>query len=324
MTGYQEIITDPSYRGQIVLMTQPHIGNYGVDPLVSESRRPWVEGFIAREFTRRPSGSGGEPLIDYLRRHGVPALEGIDTRAVVRRLRASGSLRGVVGPWEDQSSLQARLEKVGPMAGQALVGDVTCDSAFDVPPEGEERCFLALYDFGAKRNIVRSLTRRGARLRVLPASTSAEECMALGVDGVVLSNGPGDPGPLVEVVENIQSLLAAELPILGICLGHQLLGLAVGGRTFKLKYGHHGANQPVLDLASRSVTITSQNHGFAVEAESLPDDCRVTGINLNDGTVQSFEIGGRSVFSVQFHPEASPGPHEAEAIFDAFLGAVTV
>lgn len=323
MTGYQEIITDPSYCRQIVLMTQPHMGNYGVSPDVSESKKPWVEGFIAREFTRVPSGQGGEPLVEYLRRHCVPSLCGIDTRAVVRRLRVSGSLRGFVGPWaEDLSAQEARLAELPTMVGRALVNDVTCSEAYEVPAVGEERCVLALYDFGAKANILRSLVKRGARVRVLPASTSAADCLALEVDGVVLSNGPGDPEPLVGIIENVRALVAAELPILGICLGHQLLALAMGGRTFKLKYGHHGGNQPVKDLETGVVAITSQNHGFAVDGDSLPENCRVTGINLNDGTVQAFEVDKKPIFSVQYHPEASPGPHESQGIFDEFLGAV--
>ncbi len=324
MTGYQEIITDPSYRGQVVLMTQPHMGNYGVSSEVSESRRPWVEGFIAREFTRVPSGVGGEPLIEYLQRSNVPALEGIDTRAVVRRLRATGSLRGVIAPLSaDPDELKEHLHTMPRMVGRALVDEVTCDEAYNVPAQGEERCFLALYDFGAKENILRSLSKRGARVRVLPARTSAEDCLALGIDGVVLSNGPGDPEPLTSIIEAVRTLLAAELPLLGICLGHQLLGLAVGGSTFKLKFGHHGGNQPVKDLVNGTVAITSQNHGFAVDGDSLPYNCRVTGINLNDGTVQAFEVNDRPVFSVQYHPEASPGPHESARIFDEYLKAVT-
>jgi len=324
MTGYQEILTDPSYRGQIVLMTQPHIGNYGLQPEVEESRRPWVEGFIAREFTRVPSGCGGEPIIDYLRRWQVPALEGLDTRAVVRRLREAGSLRGIVAPWpESFDELEEKLRGLPAMVGRALVSEVTCEEPYDVPARGEERCFLAVYDFGAKENILRSLSSRGARLRVVPAGTSAEEVLALGVDGVVLSNGPGDPEPLTGIIDNVRRVAESGTPVLGICLGHQLLGLALGGRTFKLKFGHHGGNQPVCEVDSRRVAITSQNHGFAIDAASLPSGCRVTAINLNDDTVQAFEVADRPIFSVQYHPEAAPGPHESSRIFDGFLEAVT-
>jgi carbamoyl-phosphate synthase small subunit len=328
MTGYQEVLTDPSYRGQIVVMTQPHIGNYGTSPEVAESARPWVEGFIARQFTARPSNHGsGEGLLQYLRRAAVPALHGIDTRALVRRLRERGALRGVVtSERSDVAALTAELADFPVMTGRALVDEVTTAAAYEVPagsPAGvAARCHLAVYDFGVKANILRSLARRGARLTVLPARTPAAGCLALGVDGVVLSNGPGDPEPLVEVVETVRELLAAGTPLLGICLGHQLLGLALGGETFKLKFGHHGGNQPVRDLPTGKVAITSQNHGFAVRPESLPPSCAVTQVNLNDGTVEGFDVAGRPVFSVQYHPEAAPGPHDAAGLFDRFLQAV--
>jgi carbamoyl-phosphate synthase small subunit len=323
MTGYQEVLTDPSYRGQIVVMTQPHIGNYGTTPEVAESRRPWVEGFVARQFTPRPSGVGGdESLITYLRRHGVPALQGIDTRALVRRLRERGALRGVLtSERSDVDRLAAELADFPTMAGRALVDEVTCAAPYEIPAVGEERRHLAVYDFGTKANILRELAERGARLTVLPARTPARECLALPVDGVVLSNGPGDPEPLTGIIDAVRELLAAEVPILGICLGHQLLGLALGGRTFKLKFGHHGGNQPVRDLVTGKVAITSQNHGFAVEPDSLPPGCAVTQLNLNDGTVEGFAVTGKPVISVQYHPEAAPGPHDASGLFDRFLAA---
>jgi carbamoyl-phosphate synthase small subunit len=330
MTGYQEILTDPSYRGQIVVMTQPHIGNYGTAPGAAESRRPWVEGFVARQFTERPSGSGSaggsEGLVAYLRRHRVPALQGLDTRAVVRRLREHGALRGVLTTERsDVERLVSEAAAFPPMAGRALVDEVTCAEAYEIPPAegaGEERCHLAVYDFGVKENILRELSQRGVRLTVLPARTPARDCLALPVDGVVLSNGPGDPEPLVEVVGNVRDLVAAEVPLFGICLGHQLLGLALGGETFKLKFGHHGGNQPVRDLATGKVSITSQNHGFAVRPDSLPAGCEVTQVNLNDGTVEGLAVPGRPVFSVQYHPEAAPGPHDASGLFDRFLDVV--
>jgi carbamoyl-phosphate synthase small subunit len=328
MTGYQEVLTDPSYRGQIVVMTQPHIGNYGTSAEVAESARPWVEGFIARQFTARPSNHGsGEGLLQYLRRAAVPALHGIDTRALVRRLRERGALRGVLtSERSDVAALTAELADFPTMAGRALVDEVTTAAAYEVPAASPvaaaARCHLAVYDFGVKSNILRLLARRGARLTVLPARTPAADCLALGVDGVVLSNGPGDPEPLVEVVETVRELLAAGTPLLGICLGHQLLGLALGGETFKLKFGHHGGNQPVRDLPTGKVAITSQNHGFAVRPESLPPSCAVTQVNLNDGTVEGFDVAGRPVFSVQYHPEAAPGPHDAAGLFDRFLQAV--
>jgi carbamoyl-phosphate synthase small subunit len=325
MTGYQEVLTDPSYRGQIVVMTQPHIGNYGTTPEVAESERPWVEGFIARQFTARFSGSvGDESLVSYLRRHGVPALQGLDTRAVVRRLRERGALRGVLTTERsDVDALAAEVAAFPTMEGRALVDEVTCAAPYEIPAVGEERRHLAVYDFGVKANILRSLAERGARLTVLPARTPAKDVLALPVDGVVLSNGPGDPEPLTGIVENVRELVAARLPVFGICLGHQLLGLALGGRTFKLKFGHHGGNQPVRDLETGKVAITSQNHGFAVDPASLPASCAVTQVNLNDGTVEGFAVSDKPVWSVQYHPEAAPGPHDASFLFDRFLDATT-
>jgi carbamoyl-phosphate synthase small subunit len=329
MTGYQEVLTDPSYRGQIVVMTQPHIGNYGTTAEVAESRQPWVEGFLARQFTGRPSGTenaGGESLVTYLRRSGVPALQGIDTRALVRRLREHGSLRGVVTSertgLNDRDELAAELAEFPTMAGRALVDEVTCAAPYGIPADGPERLHLAVYDFGTKTNILRELTARGARLTVLPARTSAADVLALAPDGVVLSNGPGDPEPLTSIIGAVRELVESETPVLGICLGHQLLGLAMGGETFKLKFGHHGGNQPVRDVATGRVAITSQNHGFAVRPESLPPSCTVTQVNLNDGTVEGFAVAGKPVLAVQYHPEAAPGPHEASEVFDRFLGEV--
>jgi carbamoyl-phosphate synthase small subunit len=324
MTGYQEILTDPSYRGQIVVMTLPHIGNYGMAEDVAESGRPWVEGFVARQFTAEPSSHGSEGgLPAYLRRHALPALDGIDTRAVVRRVRERGALRGVVtSERSDAAALGRELADFPPMAGRALVDDVTCPAPYTLDPPADTRFHLAVYDFGVKTNILRSLVRRGAKVTVLPARTGAAECLALGADGVVLSNGPGDPEPLTDVVEATRELVASGVPTFGICLGHQLLGLAMGGRTFKLKFGHHGGNQPVRHLDTGRVLITSQNHGFAVAPESLPAGCEVSEVNLNDGTVEAFVVRDRPVFSAQYHPEAAPGPHDAASLFDRFLERV--
>jgi len=324
MTGYQEILTDPSYCGQIVVMTVPHVGNYGMQAAVSESRRTWVEGFIARQFTAEPSNFGSEgELPKYLADREVPALHRVDTRAIVRRVRETGALRGVVTDRvDDLDQLAKEVEALPSMVGRALVEDVTCAESYELPATGEERYHLAVYDFGAKRNILRALNDRGARLTVLPAGAVASDCLDAKVDGVVLSNGPGDPEPLTEIQSNLRQLLDADLPLFGICLGHQLLGLAVGGQTFKLKFGHHGGNQPVRDLTTGQVFMTSQNHGFAVEGESLPEGCRVSQLNLNDGTVEGFVVDGRPVFSAQYHPEAAPGPHEASAMFDEFLSIV--
>ncbi len=327
MTGYQEILTDPSYRGQIVLMTFPHIGNYGIRAAVEESARPWVEGFVARRFTRVPSSHGSEGgLVRYLRDNSVPALDDLDTRAVVRRVREHGALRGVLTTERsDVAGLAAELADYPSMAGRSLVHEVTCDRMHEVsPPSGTPTRFrLAVYDFGVKANILRNLAERGAHLTVLPAGTSAAECLGLGIDGIVLSNGPGDPEPLTEVIANVRELADSGTPMFGICLGHQLLGLALGGRTFKLKFGHHGGNQPVRDQQSGRVLITSQNHGFAVDPDSLPSNCTVTEVNLNDGTVEAFAVSDRPVFSAQYHPEAAPGPLDATGLFDRFLDCVT-
>ena len=326
MSGYQEILTDPSYRGQIVVMTQPHIGNYGMNHGSAESGRIWVEGFIARQFTSEPSNFGSEGgLIADLQASGVPALDGIDTRALVRRLRDRGALRGVLtSERSDVAGLLAELRDFPVMTGRALVDEVTCAAVHElaVDPGVEESCHLAVYDFGIKTNILRSLTARGARLTVVPARTPAAKVRALEVDGVVLSNGPGDPEPLVDVIAAVRELTDSGMPTFGICLGHQLLGLAMGGRTFKLKFGHHGGNQPVVDLATRAVTITSQNHGFAVDPDSLPAGCAATEVNLNDGTVEAFGVTGRPILSVQYHPEAAPGPHDASPLFGRCLDLV--
>jgi carbamoyl-phosphate synthase small subunit len=307
-------------------MTQPHIGNYGMNRRGAESGRIWVEGFIARQFTAEPSNFGSEgSLVADLRASGVPALDGIDTRALVRKLRERGALRGVLtSERSDVAALLAEVRDFPVMTGRALVDEVTCGAAYELEPESgvEQVCHLAVLDFGAKRNILRSLQARGARLTVLPARTPAARILALEIDGVVLSNGPGDPEPLVDVIETVREIADSGLPTFGICLGHQLLGLAMGGTTFKLKFGHHGGNQPVVDLATRAVTITSQNHGFSVDPGSLPAGCFATEVNLNDGTLESFGVTGRPILSVQYHPEAAPGPHDASPLFGRFLDLV--
>jgi carbamoyl-phosphate synthase small subunit len=324
MTGYQEILTDPSYRGQIVAMTQPHMGNYGTGEAAAESARPWAEGFVVREATRRASGTASaEDLPRYLARHRVPAIEGIDTRALVRRLRELGALRGVVtSETSEAGPLAARAREFPRMEGKALALDVGTREPYEISAGIPERTHLALYDFGAKSNIARCLAQRGARVTVVPATLPASRVLDLGVDGVVLSNGPGDPEPLVPAIDNVRFLLDRQVPILGICLGHQLLGLALGARTYKLKFGHHGGNQPVRRLDDGKILITSQNHGFAVDPESLPRGVVPTEINLNDGTLEAFAVEGRPVVSAQYHPEAAPGPHDAAALFDRFLASL--
>jgi carbamoyl-phosphate synthase small subunit len=255
-------------------------------------------------------------------------MDGLDTRALVRRLRDRGAMRGVLtSERSDVAQLAAELADFPTMTGRALVDEVTCAERYELAPTADpgaatRGCHLAVYDFGVKTNILRSLQRRGARLTVLPARTPAHDCLALGADGVILSNGPGDPEPLTGIVETVRELIDAGIPIFGICLGHQLLGLALGGTTFKLGFGHHGGNQPVHDLRTGRVAITSQNHGFAVHPDSLPASCRVTEVNLNDGTVEGFDVAGKPIFSVQYHPEAAPGPHDAALLFDRFLAAV--
>ncbi|HEV8631488.1 MAG TPA: glutamine-hydrolyzing carbamoyl-phosphate synthase small subunit [Thermoanaerobaculia bacterium] len=322
MTGYQEILTDPSYLGQIVVLTQPHIGNYGVTPRDEESAHPWVEALVVRRVTAVPSSHGAsEGLVEYLRRHRLPALDGIDTRALVRRLRDQGAMRGVLtSERTDVEALREELAAFPRMEGRELAHQASCAAEWELPAVGPQRCHLAVYDYGVKTNILRSLAARGARLSVLPSRTPATRVQELGADGVVLVNGPGDPETLLGPIEQVRRLLDAEVPVLGICLGHQLLGLALGARTFKLKFGHHGGNQPVKDLLSGKTLITSQNHGFAIDPESLPAGCRVTQVNLNDGTVEAFDVAGKPVISAQYHPEAAPGPHDASDIFEAFIG----
>lgn len=330
MTGYQEILTDPSYRRQIVVMTQPHIGNYGTGDRMAESGRPWAEGFIARRFTEQPSNHGSEAdMPGYLRRHEVPALSGIDTRALVRRLRDKGAMRGVVTDRtsaEDVARLQEELAAQPTMKGRALVGEVTRDAVQELEPLAEGSLgwtpHIGLLDFGAKGSIAEHLRLRGARVTLLPAQTSADDVLAKDFDGIMLSNGPGDPEPLTDIIANVKRLVESGTPLFGICLGHQLLALALGGRTYKLKFGHHGGNQPVQDLDTGQVTITSQNHGFAVDEDNLPEKIRVTHRNLNDKTVEGLASTDYPAFSVQYHPEAAPGPHDAFYLFDRFLESI--
>ncbi|HMD34617.1 MAG TPA: glutamine-hydrolyzing carbamoyl-phosphate synthase small subunit [Vicinamibacterales bacterium] len=334
MTGYQEVLTDPSYAGQIVTMTCPEIGNYGVSVGDVESRAPQVAGFIIRDESPMASNWRSEmTLRDYLVANHIVAISDIDTRELTRRLRSGGVMRGVIvtGSSLDPNALVERARAIPKMEGSDLVSGVTSERVFDWPEEdpgefgvvparrSERRMKIAAYDFGMKRNILRRLSAHGCDVRVYPAATPASELLATGPDGVFLSNGPGDPAPLSYVIDNAKALVASDVPVFGICLGHQILGLAMGGTTFKLKFGHRGANHPVKQLTTGKVEITSQNHGFAVDPASLPADVEVTHVNLYDGTVEGLRHKTHPVFCVQYHPEASPGPHDADYLFDDFL-----
>ncbi len=342
MAGYQEILTDPSYAGQIVAMTAPQIGNYGVGDDDEESQGPQVAGFIVREASPIASNwRATGTLEDYLVRHGIVAIADIDTRALTRILRSAGVMRGVIGTGDvEPKDLIDKARSVPRMEGTDLVRAVTCDEPFEWSASSGERLpgratpegFLvepghrsarplrvAAYDLGMKRNILRRLEASGCQVRVFPATAPASDLLAISPDGVFLSNGPGDPAAVDYAIANARELVAADVPVFGICLGHQILALAMGGRTYKLKFGHRGANHPVKRLDTGQVEITSQNHGFAVDAESLPSDVTVTHLNLYDGTVEGLRHRDRPVFCVQYHPEASPGPHDADYLFGLFL-----
>ena len=334
ITGYQEVLTDPSYRGQIVTMTAPEIGNVGVNPVDFESPRPWCAGFVVRELSPVVSNwraSGG--LDALLRQHGVAGISGIDTRAVTRRIRTTGAQRAVITRnVNDAAGAVERARKHPSLEGRDLVREVTARESYtwDEPiwqgtnPGGPSalvppvRHHVVAYDFGIKRGILRRLRSQGCKVTVVPAMTSAKEALSLNPDGIFLSNGPGDPAAVDYAVESARALCKAALPVFGICLGHQILGLALGGKTYKLKFGHHGANHPVMDLGTQKVEITSQNHGFAVDVDSLQGKAVLSHVSLNDKTVEGMRHGELPVFSVQYHPEASPGPNDATYLFDRF------
>ncbi len=336
MTGYQEILTDPSYEGQMVAMTYPEIGNVGVNPEDVESRKPFVKGFIVKEYSPVPSNwRATQSLHQYMKDHGIVGIEGIDTRSLVRQLRDRGSQEGIISTvQQSHEELIAKAQRSPGLLGRDLVKEVTCQEPYGwnegkwelgkgYQPKGQSVYSVVAYDYGIKFNILRGLVESGCNVKVVPAWTPAEDVLAENPDGIFLSNGPGDPDAVPYGKEIVQRLVGKK-PIFGICLGHQILGLALGGKTYKLKFGHHGGNQPVMDLTTKKVEITTQNHGFAVDADSLKGSAVVTHLNLNDRTVEGLAHRELPIFSVQYHPESSPGPHDAHYLFRRFVEMMEV
>jgi carbamoyl-phosphate synthase small subunit len=332
MTGYQEILTDPSYCRQIVTLTYPHIGNTGANPEDVESRQTFASGLVIRDLSLTASNfRSTQSLPDYLKANDVVAIAGVDTRKLTRILRSKGAQNGCIASGDDVDAALAAACAFPGLAGMDLAQVVSSDQPYDWTERewklgagyaklGGARFHVVAYDFGVKRNILRMLAERGCRVTVVPAKTSAADALALKPDGVLLSNGPGDPEPCDYAIAAAQKFIATGTPLFGICLGHQIMGLAVGAKTVKMKFGHRGANHPVQDVETKRVMITSQNHGFAVDAATLPANARMTHVSLFDGTLQGFELTDKPAFCFQGHPEASPGPHDVGGLFDKFVG----
>ncbi len=321
LSGYQEVLTDPSYAGQIVVMTYPLIGNYGVNDEDMESAKVHVKGFVVKEFCRHHSNfRSKEGLIEYLDRQKIIGIEGVDTRALTRHLRTKGAMKGLISTDDmDPKSLAVKLAKVPSMDGADWVKEVACQKAYIWKAEGQKKYRVVAIDCGIKLNILREMAKLGIETHVVPPSTSAADILAIDADGIFLANGPGDPAAVTYVIETVRQLIGKK-PMFGICLGNQMIGLALGGRTYKLKFGHHGCNHPVKDLETGRISITSQNHGFCVDMDSLnKNEVEPIHINLNDGTVEGLRHKKFPLFSIQYHPEASPGPNEAKYLFSSFI-----
>jgi len=321
MTGYQEVLTDPSYTGQIVVMTYPLIGNYGVNDKDVESDRIHVKGFVVKEFCRRPSNWRAKAsLIDYLNDNKIMAMEGVDTRALTRHLRISGAMKAIISTEDfDPKSLAKKLDAMPSMEGMDFVKDVSTLKKYVWKPQGPRLYKIAAIDCGIKFNILRILSSLGCEVHVFPATAKPEEIMKIKPDGIFLSNGPGDPAVVTYVIDTVKELLG-KTPIFGICLGNQILGLALGGKTYKLKFGHHGANHPVKDFEGNRIAVTSQNHGFCVDAKSLDmGEVEVIHVNLNDQSIEGIRHKNFPAFAIQYHPESSPGPHDAKYLFNRFI-----
>ncbi|HUP58058.1 MAG TPA: glutamine-hydrolyzing carbamoyl-phosphate synthase small subunit [Bdellovibrionota bacterium] len=319
MTGYQEILTDPSYYGQIVCMTYPHIGNTGVNTEDPESAHPWCAGFIVHETCDEPSNWRSNGGLDaYLKTHGIPGIAEIDTRSLTRHLRTKGVVRGLMLPESERALAKELLAKLPGFEGRDLIGEVTTKKAYAWKGEAKGKLKVVAMDFGVKWNLLRSLSHFGCEIEVVPANMKADEILAMKPDGVFLSNGPGDPAAAPYAADTVKQLVG-KVPLFGVCMGHQILALAMGAKTYKLKFGHRGGNQPVLDKETGRVEISSHNHGYAVDGQSIPSGIEVTHMNLNDKTVEGLAVKGKKAFSVQYHPEACPGPHDSVALFERFV-----